>query len=506
MNHFSGQCPPPYACRARVGERAPPFEMDCVDVSGAVQRMRLDDFAGSWLILIFYPRDFSFVCPTELTSFSARLSDFQRRECRLLGISVDSAQTHASWLALPEKDGGLGKLQFPLASDPSGEVSRAFGVWVSRKEVAGRGLFIIDPQGVLQYSVQHNLSVGRHPDEVLRVLDALRAGGLCPASWTSADGVINVDEALTPGRVIGHYKLRRRLANGAFASVFEAQDLRLDRPVALKVLRGKAAEARRTVLEEARAAAALNHPHICTIHAVEEEDGLPLIVMEYLDGRPLTELLDTPTMLEQAPALAGQLARGLAAAHVRNVVHGDLKPANILVLADGSPKILDFGLARSYRANEHESDEPEEEVSPDDETKPLAPFALEAANQMPVGDADLDATVDFRKVAGESSDGSAGGISGTPRYMSPEQARGEVLTPASDVFSLGLILYEMATGRRAVREKSVVRLVFKLQGDELGRSLVQQAPAPLQGLLSQMLAREPGERPTMDDVAASLLG
>ena len=171
---------------AKVGQAAPEFARECADARDDNRRsVRSSDYAGRWLMLVFYPRDFSFVCPTELTSFSGRWMDFQQRNCDLLGVSVDSAELHREWLRTSPAEGGLGPLQFPLASDPDGAMARAYGVWLDEKQVSLRGLFVIDPEGILQYAVVHNLNVGRSPGEVLRVLDALQTGALCPASWTS---------------------------------------------------------------------------------------------------------------------------------------------------------------------------------------------------------------------------------------------------------------------------------------------------------------------------------
>ena len=122
---------------------------------------------------------------SELTAFSAHLPEFEACGCALLGVSVDSVELHREWLSTPADRGGLGPLQFPLAADPDGHAAQAYGVWVEQKEVATRGLFVIDAKGVLQYAVIHNLSVGRRPDVVLRVVKALQAGGLCPEGGRS---------------------------------------------------------------------------------------------------------------------------------------------------------------------------------------------------------------------------------------------------------------------------------------------------------------------------------
>jgi len=473
-------------CVAKVGDTAPEFALTCVNVGGESPRpVRLSDYCGRWLMLIFYPRDFTFVCPTELTAFSARLPDFSQRECDLLGISVDSIELHQEWLSTSPADGGLGPLQFPLASDVDGTVARAYGVWVEKKQVSTRGLFLIDPDGILQYAVLHNLSVGRSPDEVLRVLDALRTGGLCPASWTSADGTIDPERALQPGKILGHYRIRKRLGTGTFGTVFAAWDLRLERTVALKVLKRKVFESQEAALAESRAAARLNDPHVCTLYAVEEQDGLPVIVMEYLDGQPLSQMIADGLLRDAALGLAAQIASGLAAAHAQKVVHGDLKPANVMMTKNGIAKILDFGLARSQRTSSWDNPGIGER-----EVTGIAPDILEDVDE-------VEATVDYTSSASEQSTG----IRGSLAYMSPEQALGLPATPASDVFSFGLMLVEMLTGRRAHTEQSPVKLLVRLQSEDLALELVREVDDAYQDLLLPMLAQVASQRPSLSEVA-----
>lgn len=159
--------------RATVGRPAPHFDLPCTLAPGWTQhRVSLADYDNRWLVLVFYPRDFSLVCPTELTALSARRDEFRRRGCDLLGVSTDSVESHERWIAAPISQRGLGGLQFPLASDQDGSVSRAYGIYLEQQHIALRGLFIIDPNGILQYQVVHNLSVGRRSEEVLRVLAA----------------------------------------------------------------------------------------------------------------------------------------------------------------------------------------------------------------------------------------------------------------------------------------------------------------------------------------------
>jgi alkyl hydroperoxide reductase subunit AhpC/predicted Ser/Thr protein kinase len=447
------------------------------------------DYRGQWLALIFYPRDFSFVCPTELTAFSARAADFRRRGCDLLAASVDAIETHQEWLATPPEKGGLGRLQYPLASDPAGEAARAFGIWDAEQKVSTRGLFLIDPEGVLQYAVVHNLSVGRSADEVLRVLDALQSGGLCPASWTSADGVIDPEAALRPGRVLGHYRIRKQLGSGTFGAVFAAWDLHLERLVALKVLKRNIVESREALLDEARVAARLNHPHVCTIYAVEEADGLPLIVMEHLEGRPLSHLirqrLDEATAIE----VAAQIASGLAAAHESGVVHGDFKPANVIVSGAGTAKILDFGLSRSQRQRSGEGAAALRDGSR------IPPIAAELERL----DAGASATLDLAPAAASHDS-----IRGTPAYMSPEQAAGQPATPASDAFSFGLALFEMLTGQPPHDEMPLLKLLLRLQSADIATELAPRVPPPHRELLAALLARDPANRPALADAATRL--
>ncbi|MBM3460558.1 MAG: peroxiredoxin [Armatimonadetes bacterium] len=169
---------------ARVGQPAPDFTMASTrDLKKLDQPVRLSDYRGKWLVLFFYPLDFTFVCPTEITALSDRIEDFRANDAEVLGASTDSVHSHRAWIQRPKNEGGLGPINFPLGSDVHRTVARDYGVLVEDQGFANRGLFIIDPEGVLRYSVVHDLNVGRSVDETLRVLQALQAGGLCPANW-----------------------------------------------------------------------------------------------------------------------------------------------------------------------------------------------------------------------------------------------------------------------------------------------------------------------------------
>lgn len=168
----------PHKLRARVGEPAPDFTLDAV-VGKDFKKVSLGDYRGKWVVLFFYPLDFTFVCPTEIKGFNRALDQFGKLNAVVLGASVDSKYSHLAWI----QRGDLGKLEFPLLSDLKKEVARRYGILDEKEGVALRGLFIIDPEGVLQYELVHNLSVGRSVEETLRVLEALQTGELCPLGW-----------------------------------------------------------------------------------------------------------------------------------------------------------------------------------------------------------------------------------------------------------------------------------------------------------------------------------
>jgi serine/threonine protein kinase len=362
-------------------------------------------------------------------------------------------------------------------------------------------VFVIDPQGVLQYSVVHNLSVGRGPAEVIRVLEALQTGGLCPANWTNADGTLDAEAVLKSGQVLGHYRIGRLLGEGTFGSVFAAWDLKLERDVALKILKRDLATSRETVLAEARTAARLTHPNICTIYSVDEEDGLPSIAMEYLPGQHLGDFLNQTLPEPRVRSLAGQIASGMAAAHAQGVVHGDLKPANVLVMPDDVVKLLDFGLARTYRATAvkagnalaHSSSPSVHAESPEEDPTTIIHFEQSSRNNR-------DNAFNVEDTLLEN-DSRAFGLTGTPAYMSPEQCQSLPATPESDVFSLGLILFEMLTGHRALPENNLLKLLMHLQEDTLAEELSAKVPRGFQDLLSKMLASNPANRPAMSDLS-----
>ncbi|MGG4035241.1 peroxiredoxin [Paenibacillus cisolokensis] len=171
-----------------VGRPAPDFTMETALGNGQdFGTASLSDYRGKWLVLFFYPLDFTFVCPTEITALSQAYEQFKALNTEILGVSVDSKHSHRAWINTPVSENGLGQLNFPLASDITKNVARDYGVLIEEEGVALRGLFIIDPEGELKYQVVNHNDVGRSVEETLRVLQALQSGGLCPMNWKPGD-------------------------------------------------------------------------------------------------------------------------------------------------------------------------------------------------------------------------------------------------------------------------------------------------------------------------------
>jgi len=163
---------------AKVGQKAPEFSLDACLGNGKFTKIALSDSKGKWTVLFFYPLDFTFICPTEITGFSKRYDEFEALNAVVYGCSTDSVHSHKAWL----KD--LGELKTPLLSDMTHDVSAAYNVLIDDEGIALRGTFIIDPDGVLQYASINCNRVGRSIDETLRVLKALQTGELCPVDWS----------------------------------------------------------------------------------------------------------------------------------------------------------------------------------------------------------------------------------------------------------------------------------------------------------------------------------
>lgn len=165
-----------------VGQKAPEFSLEAAVGKGELKKVSLSDYRGKWVVLFFYPLDFTFVCPTEILEFSKREADFKEKNAVVLGCSVDSVHSHKAWI-----NGSLGQLTYPLLSDMTREMSRRYGALIEDKGHTTRATFIIDPDGVMQYALYHNPNVGRSVNETLRVLEALQTGDLCPVEWKKGE-------------------------------------------------------------------------------------------------------------------------------------------------------------------------------------------------------------------------------------------------------------------------------------------------------------------------------
>jgi serine/threonine-protein kinase len=262
---------------------------------------------------------------------------------------------------------------------------------------------------------------------------------------------------LQADRVIGHYRIVRELGQGGQATAYLAEDQRLSRPVVLKILRReKANEAARQRFErEACLCSALDHPNVSAVYDLGEADGIPYIVMQYVEGKALRELLaGRPLGVLGALSVAIQIADGLAVAHAAGIVHRDLKPGNVIVTPGGQAKILDFGLAKLL----------------------ATPGKDEAGSSKPLTE--------------------TGGLYGTMGYNSPEQATGEPVDHRTDIFSLGVVLYEMLTGRRPFRGRNnleVLHAIVNNPPQPLARYL-RPCPPELSAILDRALAKRPRDR------------
>ena len=168
----------------KIGDKLPEILAEAY-IDGEIKKISLSDFKGKWIILFFYPADFTFVCPTEIRGFQKKLEDFKKLNAVVFGASTDSVYSHKAWF---EKD--LKEIKFPILADTSHKISRNFDVLLEEEGMALRGTFIFDPKGILQYQAVSNLNVGRSVEEILRVLQALQTGELCPVDWKPGEETI----------------------------------------------------------------------------------------------------------------------------------------------------------------------------------------------------------------------------------------------------------------------------------------------------------------------------
>jgi len=182
-----------------VNKAAPDFNAKAVTKKCVVENFRLSDFKGKkYVVLFFYPLDFTFVCPTELHAFQEKLEEFTKRNVEVIGVSTDSWFSHLAWLNVPRKQGGIEGVDYTLVSDFTKQIAKDYDVLIEEEGVALRGLFLIDKNGIVQHQLVNNLPLGRSVDEVLRLVDALqfteKHGEVCPANWQKGQKAMNPNE------------------------------------------------------------------------------------------------------------------------------------------------------------------------------------------------------------------------------------------------------------------------------------------------------------------------
>ena len=180
-----------------VQKHAPDFKATAVLPDGSFKDIKLSDYKGKWVVLFFYPLDFTFVCPTEILAFSDAKAEFDKVGAQVLGVSVDSHFTHLAWQQTDRKQGGLSGLTYPLVADLNKSIARDYGVLIEEEGIALRGLFIINPEGKVAAATVHDLPVGRSTDETLRVIKAFqyvaKHGEVCPANWSEGKDTMKAD-------------------------------------------------------------------------------------------------------------------------------------------------------------------------------------------------------------------------------------------------------------------------------------------------------------------------
>jgi len=179
-----------------VAKPAPEFEAQAVMPDGSFKQITLSDYKGKYVVLFFYPLDFTFVCPTEIIAFSEKQGEFEKRNTQVIGVSIDSHFSHLAWRNTDRKKGGLGDIAYPLVADISKQVSKDYDV-LADMGIAFRGLFLIDQEGIVQHQLVNNLPLGRNVDEALRLVDALqfheKNGEVCPANWKEGEDGMQAD-------------------------------------------------------------------------------------------------------------------------------------------------------------------------------------------------------------------------------------------------------------------------------------------------------------------------
>jgi peroxiredoxin (alkyl hydroperoxide reductase subunit C) len=192
-----------------VTQEAPDFTAEAVMPDNSFGSITLSAFKGKYVLLFFYPLDFTFVCPSEILAFNKKVEEFKKKNCELIGVSVDSKFTHLAWKNTPIDNGGIGKIQYPLVQDLNKEIAKSYGILLN-SSVALRGLFLIDTKGFVRHSIINDLPLGRNVEEALRMVDALQFhethGDVCPANWKHGDEAMKPTAAGVASYLAKHAK------------------------------------------------------------------------------------------------------------------------------------------------------------------------------------------------------------------------------------------------------------------------------------------------------------
>lgn len=306
-------------------------------------------------------------------------------------------------------------------------------------------------QNFVRHACGKNKTLLAEVESLLESLDSAESFLEQPAIAGVAGQILSENHQFTEGQFLNHYQIIKQLGTGGMGEVYLAQDTKLNRKVALKILRENMLadnQANRRLLREAQAAALLEHSNICAIYEISENDKISFIVMQYVEGKTLAELLANESLTtEQSLNLAIQIADALMEAHTHNIIHRDIKPANIIVNEKGQVKVLDFGLAKFIEA-----------------------------------ETNRETTQRFE---------SSGAVMGTVPFMSPEQLRGKRLDVRTDIFSFGALFYEMLTGKQAFARENNAETISAILNDEPDLLLI---PPIFQPILRKSLAKKKEQR------------
>ena len=370
----------------KAGDLAP--EIDAVTSAGA--RFRLSDQSQKLCtIVFFFPKAFTPGCTIETRRFRDNYAELALLGASIVGVSTDDHDTQC--LFAKEM-----RTPFPMIGDADKAIARAYGVLWPILERAMRVTFVVSPDRRIEAVIHHEIAIGQHRDEVLRVLDRMRGRKADAPAPSAIDGV--------------PFELVAEAGSGGMGTVYKARD-RSGRPVAVKILGKHACPVR--FAREIDVLAHLEHPNIVGyVGHGETSDGRTYLAMEWRDGQSLHEIVSSsPMSVKAAVRITRDVARGLAAAHAAGIVHRDVKPSNVIVTHEGAVKIVDFGVALSR-----------------------------------------EQTIDALTRTGQ--------VVGTPGYMAPEQARADrAIDGRTDLFALGCLLHRCATGRRPFEGNDALALL-----------------------------------------------